>query len=159
MTSHRSAPPASPGRRDRASAAAWTAAGVDAALVAVFAAIGRASHDEGVLGAWGLGLATTAWPFLAALAVGWLVSRGWRAPLAPMRTGVPVWLATVAGGMLLRALSGQGTALPFVVVAALTLLLMLVGWRAVAAHAARRSGAARPGRSIYLHSVQQARRR
>jgi hypothetical protein len=35
--------------------------------------------------------------------------------------------------MLLRAASGQGTALPFIVVATLTLLLALVGWRVVAA--------------------------
>lgn len=120
--------------RRRASArTVWLAIAADAVLVIAFAAIGRASHDEGVLGAWGAGLATTAWPFLAALAVGWLASVGWRAPLAPLRTGVPLWLVTVVGGMLLRALSGQGTAVPFIVVAALTLLVLLVGWRALAA--------------------------
>ena len=105
----------------------------DALLVLGFAAVGRASHERGVLGDGGIGLLTTAWPFLLALGVGWLVSRAWRAPLAPLRTGVPVWLVTVAGGMLLRALSGQGTAVPFVVVATLTLLALLVGWRLVAA--------------------------
>ncbi len=102
----------------------------DAILVVVFAAIGRASHDEG-LTLWGVGM--TALPFLIALAVGWVVSLVWRRPLAPLRTGVPVWLVTVGGGMLLRTLLGQGTALPFVIVATLTLLLMLVGWRAIAA--------------------------
>lgn len=109
---------------------------LDAALVVVFAAIGRASHDDGgagVLAEGGLGLATTAWPFLAALVVGWLVSLAWRRPAAPLRTGVPVWLVTVGGGMLLRTLSGQGTALPFVVVATLALLALLVGWRILAA--------------------------
>ncbi|MGC5075465.1 DUF3054 domain-containing protein [Agrococcus sp. DT81.2] len=111
---------------------------IDALLVVAFAAIGRASHESGVLGEGGLGLLTTAWPFLVALAAGWLVSMAWRAPSAPLRTGVPVWAVTVTGGMLLRALSGQGTAVPFIVVATLTLLALLVGWRLVAA-AVRRS--------------------
>jgi type IV secretory pathway VirB2 component (pilin) len=39
--------------------------------------------------------------------------------------------------MLLRALSGQGVAVAFVVVAGITLLLFLVGWRAIAALVAR----------------------
>ncbi len=102
---------------------------LDVVLVVAFAAIGRASHDSHVL----IGLGQTAWPFLAALALGWLVCLAWRAPTAPVRTGLPVWAVTVAGGMLLRAASGQGTAVPFIVVATLTLLLMLVGWRVVAA--------------------------
>lgn len=107
---------------------------LDTALVVVFAAIGRASHGEDAL----LGLWTTAWPFLVALVGGWLITRGWRAPLAPARTGLGVWAITVAGGMLLRAVTGQGTALAFVIVAAVTLLVLLVGWRAVAALVARR---------------------
>ena len=93
----------------------------------------------------GLGLATTAWPFLAALALGWLVCLGWRRPLSIVRTAVPVWVVTVAGGMLLRAVSDQGTALPFVIVATVTLLVLLVGWRLVTAVVRRmraRSGAA-----------------
>ena len=101
----------------------------DAALVVAFAATGRASHDSDVLA----GLWQTSWPFLAALALGWVVARGWQAPTAPLRTGAIVWVATVVGGMLLRAVSGQGTALPFVIVAMLTLFAALVGWRAVAA--------------------------
>ncbi len=111
--------------------------GLDALLVVGFAAVGRASHESGVLGEGGVGLLTTAWPFLIALAVGWILSTAWRAPLAPLRTGVPVWVVTVVGGMLLRAVSGQGTAVPFVVVATLTLLALLVGWRLVAALVAR----------------------
>lgn len=102
---------------------------VDVVLVVVFAAIGRATHDGGVLGPGGSGLATTAWPFLAGLLLGWLVSRGWQRPGAPLRTGLPVWAVTLVAGMLLRALSGQGVAIAFVVVAGLTLLLFLVGWR------------------------------
>lgn len=101
-------------------------------LVIVFAAIGRATHDGDVLGPFGSGLATTAWPFLVALLVGWLVTRAWRGPLAIVRTGLPVWAVTVILGMVLRALSGQGVAVAFVIVAAITLALFLLGWRALA---------------------------
>lgn len=102
---------------------------LDAALVVAFAATGRATHDGDV---WS-GLAVTAWPFLAALTAGWLVTRAWRAPSAPVRVGIGVWVTTVVGGMLLRALSGQGTAVAFVVVATLTLFAALVGWRFIVA--------------------------
>ena len=105
------------------------ALGLDVVLVIAFAVVGRASHDSDV---W-TGLGQTAWPFLAGLAAGWLVTRAWRAPAAPVRTGLGVWAVTVAGGMLLRAASGQGTAIAFIVVAALTLLAALVGWRIIAA--------------------------
>lgn len=117
---------------------------VDLVLVIVFAAIGRATHDGDVLGPFGSGLATTAWPFLVALLVGWLVTRAWRGPLAIVRTGLPVWAVTVILGMVLRALSGQGVAVAFVVVAAITLALFLLGWRAIARLATRgRRAAAR----------------
>jgi len=124
-------------RRSPVSAA--IAFAVDAVLVVAFAAVGRASHESGVLGEGGLGLLTTAWPFVVALGVGWLVSLAWRRPFSPLRTGLPVWAVTLVGGMLLRALSGQGTAMPFVIVAALTLLALLVGWRIVARAVRRRS--------------------
>jgi hypothetical protein len=107
---------------------------LDTVLVVAFAALGRASHDSDVFG----GLWQTAWPFLIGLAAGWLVTLAWRAPLAPVRTGLGIWAATVIGGMLLRAASGQGTALPFMIVATLTLLVLLVGWRVIAALVARR---------------------
>lgn len=105
------------------------AVALDAMLVVVFAATGRASHAENVLA----GLWQTSWPFLAALAVGWAATLAWRAPLAPLRTGLGVWAVTVTGGMLLRWASGQGVQLAFVVVAASVLLVMLVGWRGVVA--------------------------
>ncbi|WP_435526210.1 DUF3054 domain-containing protein [Microbacterium elymi] len=68
----------------------------DIVLVVVFAVIGRASHSEDVLP---IGILTTAWPFLLGLVIGWGVTLAWRAPTAPVRTGIPVWLITVAIGM------------------------------------------------------------
>lgn len=106
----------------------------DFVLVVVFVLIGRATHDENPI----IGALTTLWPFAAALVVGWAVSLAWRAPLAWLRTGVPVWIVTVAGGMLLRLASGQGTALAFVIVATVTLGVFLVGWRGIAALVTRR---------------------
>ena len=126
-------------RRSSTAGAILLSLTVDVVLVVLFAAVGRASHDSGVL----VGLWQTAWPFLAGLAIGWLVTLGWRAPPAPVRTGVGVWAATVTGGMLLRAASGQGTAPAFIVVATLFLLLVIVGWRVIAALVHRRRDAPR----------------
>ncbi|MGO4598390.1 DUF3054 domain-containing protein [Terrabacter sp. 2RAF25] len=112
---------------------------VDAALVVVFAAVGRASHDETnpVVGAL-----STAWPFLVGTALGWLVVRAmrrtWPVDVAP---GVTVWFATVLVGMVLRRAVGSGTAVSFVVVASVVLAVFLLGWRALGAYAARRTPA------------------
>lgn len=110
----------------RLPASVFVAAGLDAALVLVFALVGRASHGEGLLG-----VLTTWWPFLGGLAIGWLVMRAWRSPGRIVWTGIGVWLCTLGGGMLLRAASGQGIQPSFVVVAALVLGLFLLGWRAL----------------------------
>lgn len=112
------------------------AVAADVLLVTVFCVIGRASHDESPL----QGLLLTAWPFLAALAGAWVIALAWRRPFAVLGTGVPVWVVTVAGAMLLRMLAGQGTAPAFIVVASVALGVLLVGWRAVAAMLPRRSG-------------------
>jgi hypothetical protein len=103
-------------------------AALDVVLVLVFVAFGRLSHDEGITLSGTLG---TAWPFLAALVLGWLATRTWRNPLGIVRPGVVLWACTVVIGMLLRVVSGQGVALAFVIVAAVTLALFLVGWRAL----------------------------
>ena len=114
-------------------------------LVLVFALSGRTSHAEALdpAGLWG-----TAWPFLAGAAIGWLAIRAWRAPLAVWPTGVVIWVSSVLLGMLLRALTGQGTAVAFIIVATVTLGLLLVGWRAIASFVARmRSRNPRPAAS------------
>jgi len=110
-------------------------AAIDVILVVVFVLIGRRNHDEG----FGLvGTLTTLWPFLAGLAVGWLGMRAWRTPTRVVWTGIGIWIATLAVGMALRAVSGQGTAVSFVIVATLVLGVSLIGWRALAILAVRR---------------------
>ena len=84
---------------------------VDVVLVLLFAGIGRRSDAES--GAV-VGVLRTAWPFLAGVVLGWVVALGWAAhPPLRVRDGVPVWVLTVAGGMLLRAATGAGTAFSF----------------------------------------------
>ena len=126
----------------------WGAAAIDLALVIVFVLIGRASHDEGATGGGSsgegatgegavLGALQTLWPFLVGLAAGWLISRAWRAP-ARLKTGLIIWPVTVVVGMLLRALTGQGVQLSFIIVTTLVLGAFLVGWRLIAKVVKRR---------------------
>lgn len=105
----------------------YPAVAADVICVVVFAIVGRSSHAEtnnlsGVVG--------TAWPFLVGCLLGLVLSRSWRDPVH-LRTGVIVWLATVAGGIALRLLSGETARWAFIVVATVTLGVLLVGWRAV----------------------------
>ncbi|HEX5298699.1 MAG TPA: DUF3054 domain-containing protein [Streptosporangiaceae bacterium] len=108
---------------------------LDCCCVLVFVVIGRASHTKGESLA---GIASTAWPFLAGLAGGWIAARTWRRPLQLWPGGVGAWLGAVALGMVLRVVAGQGTAFAFVVVATVFLGLFLLGWRVLAQVAARR---------------------
>ncbi len=117
-----------PSASDRRLAAA---AGLDAAIVVAFVAIGRRNHDRDEPAA----------PFVIALAIAWLVWRVWNRPVA-VGTGVAVWLTTVVAGMVLRRfMFDDGTAASFVAVATVFLGTFLVGWRAVAALLARRATA------------------
>ncbi|WP_136042929.1 MULTISPECIES: DUF3054 domain-containing protein [unclassified Microbacterium] len=113
---------------------------VDIVFVLIFAAMGRASHDENPAG-----FLLTAWPFLIAVVVGHLL-----AALLPGRHrrpwsvlwGAVVWVVTVAGGMLIRVLSGDTAEVPFIIVATIVLGVFLVGWRAITALLRRRRSAA-----------------
>ena len=140
---------------------------LDVVAVVVFVVIGRASHVQGESLA---GIASTSWPFLCGLAAGWAAAavlsraRRWAAgnwaaggraaggraagvwALAVWPAGVAVWLMTVALGMILRVVAGQGTAVAFIVVALVFLGLFLLGWRLAWALAAR-ARPRRPGKS------------
>jgi hypothetical protein len=101
---------------------------LDICSVLAFVAIGRHTHHNGdsVAGLW-----HTAWPFLTGLAIGLLLVRAWRQPLAIVWTGLGAWLGAAVGGMAIRVLAGQGTAAAFIVVALGFLALFLLGWRVV----------------------------
>jgi hypothetical protein len=99
----------------------WLA--VDLLLVGLFAVIGRLSHYGSLtVGGWW----TTAWPFLVGTLLAWVVLTVARRPPAAVTSGVVVWLGALVGGMVLRQVSGQGTATAFVVVATLVLGLLIV---------------------------------
>ncbi|MBO0812596.1 MAG: DUF3054 domain-containing protein [Microlunatus sp.] len=121
------------------------AIGLDIVMVLVFALVGRTSHGEtdspaGVLG--------TAWPFVSATVLGSLIAlaawqkHAWRKPYG-WRTGLIVWATTVVIGMLLRLAAGGTTAWTFWIVAAISLGILLMGWRLLARVAVRYRAARR----------------
>jgi hypothetical protein len=115
---------------------------VDVICILIFAILGRSSHQETTDL---LGVAHTAWPFLAGCLAGTVIGRTWRHP-GSLTSGVAVWLGTVAGGMVLRVLTGAGVQLSFILVASFVLALFLIGWRAIfrlIQHARSRGEAAR----------------
>lgn len=131
MSTESGTPEATPEREN--SQAPWRIAlisfGIDAALVTLFAALGRSSHsrDATLFGLW-----TTAWPFLIALTLMWATARLWKHPLSPVIAGLSTWLGTVLIGMTTRFLLLGSVAIPFILVATGVLGVFLVGWRLVA---------------------------
>ena len=119
----------------------WPAIAVDVIAVVVFAIVGRSSHGESNDL---LGVAVTAWPFLVGCLIGLFVSRSWRRPAA-LSTGLVVWLCTLFVGMVLRALTGRGVAVTFVIVAGISLAVLILGWRGTfaAIQAARKRSTSR----------------
>lgn len=125
-----------PDRRRRAAAA------IDVVAVVLFVVIGRASHHHGESVE---GVASTAWPFAVGLGAGWglLAAAGrFRAfrPASPasLPAGGAVCVATVAIGMALRVVAGQGTAPAFIAVATGFLGAAMLSGRLVLAATARR---------------------
>ena len=106
----------------------------DLGCVLLFVAIGRANHHAGggLAGLW-----DTTWPFAVGTVIGLLATRSWRRPTALVPVGVGVWLCTVAIGMVLRVVSGQGTAFAFILVALAFLGLFQLGWRLAVSRTAR----------------------
>lgn len=112
----------------------WRALGFDVAAAVVFAIVGRASHGSELSLA---GIAQTAWPFAVAATAGSLLASRFGGD-SWWRAGPIAWGVTVLGGIGLRLLGGETAQLPFVVVTAAVLALLLFGWRGVAAILARR---------------------
>jgi hypothetical protein len=103
--------------------------------VLVFAAVGRLSHAESDDL---VGLLATAAPFLVGVAAGWALPPVRRAP-ATLQAGVCVWLSALLLGLLIRTLFTRSLPLTFVLVAAVTLAALLIGWRVLALLVARRA--------------------
>ena len=106
------------------------AVAMDLAAVLLFVGIGRAVHADGASIA---GFASTAWPFLCGLALGWLALLAGRLPVGALVSGLAVVLSTVVFGMTFRVVSGQGTALAFILVALGFLGAEMLGWRVLVA--------------------------
>jgi len=99
----------------------------------VFAAIGRAGHDEAVSA---LGVLGTAAPFAIGLAAAWATP--WvRARPASLPAGAVVLAGTAVIGLAVRAAVTGRLPLTFVIVSVCALGVLLVGWRAVALLVAR----------------------
>jgi hypothetical protein len=107
----------------------------DLVAVVVFAAIGRMSHGEpddlmGLLG--------TAAPFLVGVLVMWAMPVV-RAQPVGARAALTVWAGTVVIGLLLRAGLTDRLPLSFAVVTAVSLAVLLLGWRALSAAVSMRA--------------------
>jgi hypothetical protein len=112
---------------------------LDLVAVVVFVLVGRRTHHED---AGFVGFLHVAWPFAAALVLGWFVSRADRAPLAWGRVAI-VWAVTVVAGMLLRiTVEGHDFKVSFTIVATLFLGACFFGWRLVYRTVMRRRSAA-----------------
>ncbi|GAY07900.1 probable conserved transmembrane protein [Pseudonocardia sp. N23] len=113
----------------RTSRVAALALAADVVAVLVFAAIGRAGHDEaGGIG----GVLVTAAPFVIGLGVAWATP--WvRARPAGFAAGGTALAGTVVIGLLLRAAFTGRLPLTFALVTLVALAVLLVGWRGVSA--------------------------
>ncbi|MBP2370065.1 DUF3054 domain-containing protein [Pseudonocardia parietis] len=105
----------------------------DLVAVVVFAAVGRTSHAEsGSLS----GLLGTALPFLVGIAVAWATP--WvRAQPVSVRAGAVVLVLTAGVGLALRWGFLGRLPLSFAIVTVVALAVLLLGWRGIAAGAAR----------------------
>ena len=109
----------------------WTvralAIGVDAVCLALFVALGRASHDISSGIAWYL---TVLWPFL----VGWFAVATmlgvYRTPLDRWAMLACTWIVGCAIALVLRsAVTHRGTPIVFVIVTYIFIGLTTFGWR------------------------------
>lgn len=112
--------------------------------MAIFVAVGRITHADGFSLT---GYANALWPFLTGLAAGWLLTAGvsatGRSSWVPQRpwVGAVCVVTVVVIGFALRWASGQNVALAFVIVATISNVLLLIGWRLVVLLASRRASA------------------
>lgn len=99
----------------------------DLVAVVVFAAIGRMSHGEPDDM---LGLLGTAAPFLLGVVVTWSVPAV-RANPVGVRAALAVWVGTVVVGLLVRAAFTGSLPPSFAAITAVSLAVLMLGWRAL----------------------------
>jgi FtsH-binding integral membrane protein len=109
----------------------WTArafaVGVDALCLAIFVALGRASHDIASGIDWYL---TVLWPFLVGWFVVALVLQLYKAPVDRWVILSCTWVLGSTIGLILRAaVTHRSTPLAFVIVTLLFIGLTTFGWR------------------------------
>jgi hypothetical protein len=109
---------------------------IDVLVILLFVGIGRANHHHGESLS---GLASTTWPFAVGLGIGWMIVLARRQKGVSLTAGIEIWLSTVAFGMILRVISGQGTAFAFIVVALVFLGALMLGLRLVGSRLVARS--------------------
>ncbi|HET8795178.1 MAG TPA: DUF3054 domain-containing protein [Arthrobacter sp.] len=115
------------------------AAALDVAVILLFAAVGRNTHEHALAIS---GILATAGPFLLAAVLGWFVARAWRKPFALWPSGILIWLVTVVGGLAIRGLAGGGLAIAFQVVTLCFLGLTMLGHRLISTLVSRRTARA-----------------
>jgi hypothetical protein len=109
----------------------------DAIAIAMFAVIGLASHEEGITAG---GIARNALPILAA----WFVVAAFAGTYARpgLRTMLITWAIAVPVGVAIRAIvlsrPADGSQVVFGIVTMTVTLVLLLGWRAIAAVVPRR---------------------
>lgn len=107
----------------------------DIAVVALFVLIGRNEHNSG---SQFLDYLSTVSPFVIAIAIAWCSPQVRRSPTSAV-AGLIMWAAVILFGMTFRrVMFGDGTALPFVIVAAIFNGVLLQGWRGIARARQRR---------------------
>jgi hypothetical protein len=99
---------------------------IDILVVVLFVGIGRSNHHHGESIS---GIVSTTWPFAVGLAVGWLIVFVRHQDGVSIGAGLEILVSTVAVGMILRVIAGQGTAFAFVVVAFVFLGALMLGLR------------------------------
>jgi hypothetical protein len=104
----------------------------DAIAIALFAVIGLATHDEGITAG---GVARNALPILAA----WFVVAAFAGTYARpgLRTMLITWVIAVPVGVVIRAIvlsrPADGSQIVFAIVTMTVTLVLLLGWRSIAA--------------------------
>ncbi|MGA8360351.1 MAG: DUF3054 domain-containing protein [Candidatus Dormiibacterota bacterium] len=111
----------------------WTAralaAGVDAVCLALFVALGRASHDISSGIAW---YVTVLWPFLVGWFVVALALRLYTSPLDRRLMLAGTWVAGIALALGLRAaVTQRSTPISFIIVTYIFIGVTTFGWRLV----------------------------